>query len=95
MEYDRPLQLDPNLDTNQSNDRPISVSYHENAGSHAIARGNCYVGHPLRFDSILSFSNGQLHCSTRHDQHDTSPGNTTMLRQIFAGPALCLHCHTK
>jgi predicted CXXCH cytochrome family protein len=84
-----------NLDSDLSNDRPISMPYHENAGSHAIARGICHVGHPLCFDSILPFFNGQVECATCHDPLDTSHGNTTMLHQPLAGPTLCLHCHNK
>ncbi len=91
----RMMTLAANLDTDLSNDRPISMPYHENAGNHATARGNCHVGHPVRFDSILSFFNSQVECATCHNQHDTSPGNTTMLRQPLAGPALCRHCHCK
>jgi len=81
--------------TDPSNDRLVSMSYHENARIHAAARGNCRVGHPLCFDSILPFFNGRVECATCHDQHDTSPGNTTTLRQLLVGLALCLHCHNK
>jgi predicted CXXCH cytochrome family protein len=84
-----------NPDTDLSNDRPLSTPYHENAGSHAIARGNYPVGHPPRFDSILPFFSSRVECAICHDSHNTSSGNTTMVRQLLAGPALCLHCYNK
>lgn len=91
----RMTTLVTNFGTDSTNDRLVSMPYHENAQIHASARGNCHAGHALHFGSILPFFNGQVECATCHDPHDTYHGNTTMLRQPLARPAPCLHCHNR
>jgi hypothetical protein len=89
------MTLAANLNMDISLNYPESMPYHENAGIHATASGNCLAGRLLCYDSIRLFFNGQVECATRHDPHDPSPGNTAILLQPLARPALCLHCHNK
>jgi len=79
----------PNLETDLSNDHPISFTYDS-----GLAMLNGELNDPNTLDSCVNLdSSGMIQCTTCHDPHDDLFGK--FLVKNNAGSALCLECHNK
>ena len=81
------------LDTNLTNDHPISFTYDASLVS---ADGGLFTpadGSWVDAGHTLPLYSAKLQCGTCHSVHDNSKGK--FLRMANAGSALCLKCHNK
>lgn len=78
-----------NLETDLSNDHPISFVYDA-----ALASLNGELNDPSSLDSAVRLdANGMVQCVTCHDPHDDLYGN--FLVKDNTASALCMECHNK
>jgi predicted CXXCH cytochrome family protein len=81
------------IGTDLANDHPVGISMNHEAGLNCQ---NCHNLHQTpSLVSALPFFNGKVECATCHDPHNTTPGNTKLLRMPLSNSQLCLHCHAK
>lgn len=78
------------LDTNLSNDHPISVTYPTSANAAAQEMVD-----PTALPAAVVLYNNKVECASCHDVHNTITGTTKLTVINNAASALCLACHVK
>ncbi|MBI5558011.1 MAG: hypothetical protein HY885_10260 [Deltaproteobacteria bacterium] len=72
-----------NLDTDISNDHPVSFNYYEALPNPELA--------PAIPQGLRSYGDGNIHCTTCHDPHDDTFGKFLVMGNEYS--ALCTTCH--
>ena len=80
----------PLIDTDLSDDHPISISWDTNDDG---LRDDIGTPPEVAGESILYGASQQIECASCHDVHDNT--NAPFLRVDNAASALCLSCHDK
>ena len=71
------------LDTDISNDHPVSFNYYEALPNPELA--------PAIPPGLHTYGNGNIHCTTCHDPHDDTYGKFLVMGNQYS--ALCITCH--
>ncbi|RJX31676.1 MAG: hypothetical protein C4531_07110 [Desulfurivibrio sp.] len=71
------------LDTDISNDHPVSFNYYEALPNPELS--------PVIPAGLRTYGNGNIHCTTCHDPHDDTFGKFLVMGNQFS--ALCTTCH--
>lgn len=81
------------LDTDLSNDHPVSITYNDTADTGLRPPVNGQVTSGSITLQLYGAGNDMVECASCHNVHD--PANIPFLRADNAGSALCLVCHLK
>jgi predicted CXXCH cytochrome family protein len=87
---------DANLETDLSDDHPVSVEWQHQTVRTSPFCANCHFGPPREIVFFRPGGSGAIwiECATCHDVHNTT-GLPNLLRRTIVSSELCLTCHEK